>query len=153
MHQKNIAWIDEAKRIFRMDKPEHFTNHEHCCECEEHDQTLIRSSIDEIGLEELGNPGWDPICFASSEGKKYYMPSFIRLSLDTIDDEFYFAQFLFHLEYDGRQNNLYLSCNAKQREFILKFVEHVILQYSAQLESASCENEAMRVHEIWSNNI
>ena len=88
MDQKNMDWISEAKRIFRMAKPEHFANYEHCEECEEHDQTLINSSIDTIGFGELGNPGWDPICFSSTEGKKYYMPSFIRLSLETMDDDF-----------------------------------------------------------------
>ena len=85
-------WIDEAARLFQADKTDRLTNHNHCEECAVHDQTLINSSIDTIGLEQLGNPGWAPICFCSDEGKKYYMPSLIRLRIETIDDEFYFEQ-------------------------------------------------------------
>ena len=92
-----MDWIDRAKYLFKAPKPEHFTNFNHCEECEEHDQTLLALDIDIIGIDELGNPGWDPICFASPEGKKYYLPALIRLSLDTMMDEFYLDQFLFHL--------------------------------------------------------
>lgn len=147
----SMDWINEAKRIFCMDKPKHFTNYKHCEECEEHDQTLVNSSIDTISLEELGNPGWDPICFSSAEGKKFYMPALIRLSLETIDDDFYFGQLLFHLEADGANNNLFISCNSEQREYIKTFIEYIILQHSEQLVIQHYENEALRVQEIWSN--
>jgi hypothetical protein len=43
-----MDWAREAKRLFCVDKPKHFTNYTHC---EEHDQTLINSTIDSIGLE------------------------------------------------------------------------------------------------------
>ncbi len=146
-----MDWITEAKRIFYIDKPEHFTNYEHCEECLEHDQTLLNSSIDTIGLTELGNPGWDPMCFASTEGKKYYMPSLIRLSLETMDSDFYFGQLLFHLESNGKDNDFYLGCNSDQRTFILSFIEHIILNYTIHLVENFCEHEALKAQEIWSN--
>ncbi len=68
-----MDWIDRAKELFKASKPEHFTNFNHCEECEEHDQTLLVADIDTIDLGDLGNPGWDPICFAFPEGKKYYL--------------------------------------------------------------------------------
>ena len=145
-----MDWINEAKRIFRVEKPNHFTDYKHCEECEEHDQTLINASIDAIGLDELGNPGWDPICFSSPEGKQYYMPSLIRLSLDTMDDDFYFGQLLFHLE-GGWGNELYLACSQQQRGFIKAFVEYVIIQHTVQIEANGYEDEALAVQEIWSN--
>ena len=145
-----MDWIKEAKKVFLIEKPQHFTNYSHCEECEEHDQTLINSSIDSIGLNELGNPGWDPICFATNQGKKYYMPSFIRLSLESMDDEFYFGQFLFHLESNGKGNELFLSCNEAQRNLIVSFVEHVILNYTEQLEYNGYVHEALKVQDIWS---
>lgn len=144
-----MDWIKEAKKVFRIEKPLHFTNYKHCEECNEHDQTLLNSSIDNIGLDELGNPGWDPICFATNEGKKYFMPSLIRLSLETMDDEFYFGQFLFHLESDGKRNELFLSCNQPQRDLILSFVEYVILNYTEQIEYHGYEHEALTVQNIW----
>ena len=106
-----MNWIDAAKILFESQRPEHFTNHEHCEECAEHDQTLLSSDIETIGLAELGNPDWEPICFTSAEGGKYFLPAFIRLRFETINDAFYFGQFLFHLEGNGPENDFYLSCS------------------------------------------
>ncbi len=146
-----MDWVGEAKRLFHMKKPRHFADYKHCDECEEHDQTLINSTIDTISLDELGNPGWDSLCFATAEGKKFYMPSLIRLSLETMNNEFYFGQLLFYLEADGQGNELYTACNSKQREFIQAFVEFVILNYAVQIEGNGYQNEALKVQEIWSN--
>ena len=63
-----MDWVQHAKRLFRMPKPVHFTTYRHCCECAEHDETLLAYDIDSIGIEQLGNPGWDPLCFVSVEG-------------------------------------------------------------------------------------
>ncbi len=143
-------WIREAAGLFAADKPEHFTCYRHCDECAEHDETLRNATIEGIGLAELGNPGWDPVCFCSDEGKKHYMLAFIRLSLDTIDDECYLAQLLFHLQGDGPGNSLRLSCNPQQRQFIADFIAWLIDHYPQQLEQALCAEDALRVHQIWS---
>ncbi len=145
-----MDWVKEARHVFKADRPDHFTNYMHCEECAEHDNTLSQSDIDAIGLDELGNPGWDPICFCTNEGKKYYMPAFIRLSLETIYGESYLGQFLFHLEGNGEDNELYASCSRQQREFIASFVEHMINSYPKELESGCHADEALRVHQIWS---
>ena len=145
-----MNWIEEAKRIFNIPKPEHFTNYKHCNECAEHDETLLNHSVDSISLLELGNPGWDPVCFCSDEGKKYYMPAFIRLSIETMGNKFYFGQFLFHLEGDGNENSLFQSCNFEQRKFISDFVEYLITKYPAEINFNGYENETFKVHEIWS---
>ncbi len=147
----SMDWINEAKRVFSTEKPKHFTNYQHCEECSEYDETLLNSNINTIGLKELGSPGWDPICFCTAEGMKYYMPSFVRLSLSTMDDEFYLEQFLFHLESNGKDNDLYQSCDEKQRLFILKYIEYIIINHTNELEYNCCENEALKVQEIWSN--
>ncbi len=57
--------LEEAsKLIFNAPKPTHFGNHQHCCECAEHDETLLAHDVDSMSLEQLGNPGWDPLCFS-----------------------------------------------------------------------------------------
>ncbi len=145
-----MNWVEQAKLLFQMEKPEHFTNHRHCCECAEHDETLVNCDVDSIGLEELGNPGWDPICFCSDEGKKYYLPAFIRLSLATLDDDFYLDQFLFHLEWDGEKNSFFLSCSAEQRKFIAAFIRYIIENFAAQVQANLCADKILRVYEIWS---
>jgi hypothetical protein len=146
----SLDWVKYAKQVFDITKPEHFTNYNHCDECAEHDEVLLKSSIDSIGLKELGNPAWDPIFSCSNEGKKYYMPSFIRLSIETMNKEFYFEQFLVHLESDGLNNALFQACNQQQRECIAEFVEHVIINHTSLLVKYNYEHKAMRVHEIWS---
>jgi hypothetical protein len=79
-----MDWIQEARRLFTVPKPVLFTNYRHCCECAEHDETLLTADIDSIDLQQLGNPGWDPLCFTSAESLLSYMPALIRLTLETM---------------------------------------------------------------------
>jgi hypothetical protein len=144
-----MDWIEQAKQLFQTEKPAHFTNYLHCEECEEHDQTLLNHDIDTISLDELGSPAWDPICFCSDEGKQYYLPALVRLCLESMDDDFYFAQLLFHLEADGPKNSFYLSCNNEQRRFIFQFIEFIITEHSDELEQSFSVDEAFRAREIW----
>ncbi len=71
-----------------------------CEECEEHHRTLSSHDVDSITLEELGNPGWDPICFASDAAFLYYLPAMFRLAFE--DDGYYIYQLLFHLNLPHR---------------------------------------------------
>lgn len=145
-----IDWQDRALELFPAVRPQHFTNFRHCCERAEHDKTLRNSDVHKIGLGELGNPGWDPLCFCEPEGLLYYTPAMIRLSLDTVDDEFYFSQMLFHLDYGGADNRLLNACSDAQRTFIVDFVHHMILQYPEQLDAGFDQDVALRVSDNWS---
>jgi hypothetical protein len=91
-----LARVQQA--FDQVPRPEHFTNYTHCCECFEHDETLRAATPDTIGLPELGNAGWDPICFISVEGFHYYMPALARLALGR-GPEYYLDQFLGHLRW------------------------------------------------------
>jgi hypothetical protein len=70
-----------------------------CCECAEHNQTLLSHTPETITLQELGNAAWDPICFASDAAFAYYLRGMIRLALE---DASYTDQLLFHLNCPGR---------------------------------------------------
>jgi hypothetical protein len=59
-----MDWTQEAQRLFQIPKPAHFTNYRHCCEWAEHDAVLTASDVNSIGLQQLGNPGWNPLYFA-----------------------------------------------------------------------------------------
>ncbi|MEM9314617.1 MAG: hypothetical protein AAGA95_08320 [Pseudomonadota bacterium] len=147
-----MDWVRESKKLFTAPKPVHFTDFRHCCECEEHDETLRGSSVDIIGLAELGNPGWDPLNFCTVEGLDYYFPALVRLSLDTVDtDAFYFEQLLFHLENGGRGNRLYLHASKRQRAFVASFLEHMITAFPSQLEANGCADDALRTYALWFN--
>jgi len=143
-------WLDRAKALFAADKPEHFTNYRHCCECAEHDEELLRRDVDTIGLEDLGNPGWDPLCFSSMAGLKYYLPAMVRLTLETMDTVQYVASMLFHLVKDGPGNDLVLACNRDQRAFVAAFLVWLIENHAGALDEAMCADNALRAHEIWS---
>jgi len=145
-----MDWLANAATLFNADKPRHFTNFNHCDECAEHDATLTNTDVKRITLDELGHPGWDPICFCNDDGKRYYTPAFIRLSLASLEDDFYFEQFLFHLNADGAQNSYYQSCSLTQRQFLADFIEFMINTHSKQIENYLCTDDALSAYQIWS---
>lgn len=147
-----MDWINTSLALFKAEKPEHFTDFTHCPECEEHDQTLLSKTVLTIGMEELGNPGWDPICFCDEIGIKYFTPALVRLSLETANSEFYFTQFLNRLIWDGRNNRYYLACTPDQRDFIANFIGYMIEEYSSEIEDFCYTEEALQAYRIWSKS-
>lgn len=148
-----MDWKEQAKLVFNFPKPLHFTNYQHCCECAEHDQTLLSYDRDSIGLAQLGSAAWDPLCFSSPEGLMYYMPALIRLTLDGIDkpEESYLDQLLFHLIYDGKDNRLVSVCSVEQRKFVSDFLEYLIDNHAAQIQAGVfLSDDILKAHEIWS---
>lgn len=145
-----MNWIEESKRLFKVKKPEHFTDFTHCEECAEHDETLRNSNVENIGMEQLGKIGWDPMCFCSVEGKKYYMPALVKLCLETLNsDAPYLEQFLFHLEGDGENNELVAGCSPEQRIFISSFIGYLIENHAEEIEFNQCTDDTLKVYEIW----
>ena len=100
-------------------RPAHFTDHEHCCECAEHDETLRVHDPDTIAIAQL-SPAWDPICFATIEGYLYYVPGLARLALGT-GDAYYLDQFLSNLRSDRMS-----AFNLAQRRAVLRLLEHIL---------------------------
>jgi hypothetical protein len=146
-----MDWIHQAKQLFNVLKPAHFTNYRHCCECAEHDATLLACDVDSISLQQLGNPGWDPLCFVSPEGFLYYLPALIRITLETMDkpQERYLDQLLFHLMRDGKDHDLVRACSREQRAFIAGFLEHLMDQYSAELDECTYSNDMLKAYDMW----
>ena len=117
---KTFTEIDEE--FSAIEKPNHFTNYLHCEECREHDDTLRRHTRESISLMELGNPGWDPICFI--EGPKafqYYLPALARLAAGR-GDEYYLDQFLFHLN-EGRITSMSASARIAVANFLRELID------------------------------
>lgn len=74
--------MQEALELFgETPRPEHFTNHTHCSECAEHDETLRNETLESLSYDHL-RPGWDPLCFINPEGFQYYFPALVRLALE-----------------------------------------------------------------------
>ena len=89
--------LSEVERVFAMPRPGWFVNANHCCECAEHEETLQAHNVETLGLESVGSPAWDPVCFISNaDGFKYFLPALARLACGAGQD-YYLSQFLFHL--------------------------------------------------------
>lgn len=73
-------------------------NPNHCDECADHEAAMQGVTPQTVTLNEIGNMGWDPVCYLTDASYRYFMPGFARLVLHTDDDCDYLDQFIFHLE-------------------------------------------------------
>src|SRR5262245_47791535 len=65
----DAAVLEMVRAAFaRCERPEHFTNYTHCEECAEHDDLLLSRDPDTLRIEDVGNPGWDPLCYVDANG-------------------------------------------------------------------------------------
>src|SRR5262245_43226978 len=86
-------------------RPQHFTDYRHCCECAEHDELLRSRDRSTLLQADVGNAGWDPICFCSAEGIAYYFPALARFALaEPVPElDWYGWQLIFHLYYGAAE--------------------------------------------------
>lgn len=134
-------------------RPEHFTNHAHCCECAEHDELLRSRDRETLRLEDVNNPGWDPLCFCSPEGFAYFFPALVRFTLVEIESQsgWYGDQLLFHLYSGFTENQFYRYCLPSQRHAVSALLEHLIETRTETIESYAATDEFLRCHELWSD--
>ena len=144
--------IDTVRHAFAAEpRPEHFTDHAHCCECAEHDALLGSRDLDSLRVEDVNNAGWDPICFVTAAGFRYYLPALVRLAFDSATTEdWYLPQLLFHLTYDGPHNRRVRCCSAAQQRAIAAMLWHVLATRPALIVWYGIEDEIQRALEIWS---
>ena len=115
-------------------RPVDFTNRAHCDECEEHHQTLAGKSQITLTREDLGQPGWDPITFATEEGYLYYMPSFCRVVMDCVGENCYLEQFL-----DQMNGNRIEGMNPLQSSAVHDFLCFLRLSRAESLDAEDKE--------------
>lgn len=132
-------------------RPEHFTDFTHCCECAEHDEALRSRDCASLRIEDVGNPGWDPLCFCSAEGIAYFFPALARLALAEPAGAYgwYGEQLLFHLYDSFRENRFYQYCTPSQRTAVAGFLAHVIATRAALIDDHAVADEFLRCHELW----
>lgn len=117
-------------------RPEHFTNFQHCEECAEHDGTLLSRTVETITLQDVGNPGWDPISFISAEVFRYYLAGLARLVIEEPTDgwSWYAPQFFWHLISDGPDNARFRACTQEQQTVVANFVGYIIETRGQELD-------------------
>lgn len=145
--EENI--INQIEKVFgSAPRPEHFTNYKHCCECFDHDDLLRARNTRTLAIEDVGNAGWDPVCFISPEGFRYYLPAFLRLALNS---DRYLPQLLFHLIYDGEGNARFRHCSPTERKAVVEFLWHIVESRSSLVADYLCEEDLQRAIVIWSD--
>jgi hypothetical protein len=122
-------------------RPEHFTNHTHCCECAEHDDTLRLHTPETIGLSQL-SPSWDPICFATLDAYLHYLPGLARLAFGRGPD-YYLEQFVFHLRPERM-----LAFDGAQRRAVLALLRHFLDEALDDVEPYDLDPLDQRAREL-----
>jgi hypothetical protein len=61
-------------------RPDGYINAGHCCECAEHYAELLDVPVDALAKEHVGDGAWDPTCFLTPEGFRYYFPALARIA-------------------------------------------------------------------------
>ena len=143
--------VQQAFAVCR--RPEHFTDFTHCEECAEYDEVLRSRDIYTLRIEDVGNPGWDPICFVSAEGFAYFLPALARLALGEPDyvRGWYGGQLLFHLCSDGRRNERLLACTPEQRRAVVEFLQHLAETRASLVDSELRTDDLFQAVDIWSD--
>ena len=142
-------FLQEAIELFAdTPRPAHFTNYTHCCECVEHDETLRNATLETLSCEDL-RPGWDPLCFISPEGFRYYFPALARLALDGTGETYFIDQLVFHLELDGRKNARYLMFTPEQRSYVVRLLHYFVETRPGEIDDNFDSDALFRAIEIW----
>lgn len=136
-----------------LERPEHFTDHTHCPECAEHDATLNAHTPQTISLKELGNPGWDPICFTTDQAFQYYFPAMARLAIEGSGDSYYVNQFLFHVVGDGRESCRWRACSPDKRAAVVNVLEALLELKAEEIEQNGDADQLLKAIEIWSQDV
>jgi len=141
--------IAEAVKLFSdVARPEHFTNHEHCPECKDHDEELLAFNPSSITREALGTMGWDPITFTTDQGFRYYLPGLIRVVLTETGDDSYYEQFLWHVIGSGDYERI-KACTTAEKEVVGKVLQFLLESRTEELEQECLGDDILIAIEKW----
>lgn len=147
-----IAAVDAAFAV--VDRPTHFTDFTHCCECAEHDALLRARDRGTLRLDDVGNPGCDPLCFCSAQGLAWYFPALARLALAECGPgaAWYGEQLQFQLSYGGPDNRLLAYCDDWQRDAVARLLGHLVATRAALIDDYGMADDFLRCHALWSDS-
>ena len=133
------------------ERPAHFTNYMHCCECADHDAVLLARDNDTLGLDDVGNPGWDPLCYVDPTGFAYYFPALARLALTEpgAARDWYVPQLLFHLTYDRESNRHRAAFSAEQRHAVVTLLAHIAETRAGLVAQWMCVDDLRDARALW----
>ena len=143
--------IARAFHIFgAMERPRHFTDYQHCCECKEHDEVLLSSSPRTISRSDLGTMGWDPITFTTDDGFRYYLPGLIRIVLTEKGESNYYEQFLWHVEQTALADHRKIDFNEEERAVIWSTLSFLLNHRCDEIERECLGDSLLGAMDLWS---
>jgi hypothetical protein len=145
--------LEGIPRVFSScPRPDHFTNYNHCHECREHNEVLRSRDLDTLCIVDVGNIGWDPICFISPEGFAYYLPALARLALAEPAEphDWYGSQLLFHLDSSALDNERRRICSPDQRRAVVALLNHILETRSELVDDYLAAGNLLDAITFWS---
>ena len=124
-------------------------NPHHCEECEEVEKNAQESDIDTLTLEKAGDGYASFSCFLNDCAFKYYMPAFIRLSLETNMEDGYIENFIFAITVDKEDNSRLKSFSSEQKIFVHSFLKWYKENKKEILDQWLIEEEINDVLSLW----
>lgn len=122
------AILARIEHVFEgLQKPEHFTEHQHCDECADHDATLRAKTRKTLNRKDLGTQGWDPIVFCNVEAIAYLFPALAHHALlpDLSEYGVYCDSLLYHLAHGHVSTEFFLWCQPAQQQTIYDLIQHL----------------------------
>lgn len=135
----------------RLPRPAHFTNHTHCCECQEHDEELQPYTPADVPRAALGTGGWDPITFTTLEGFRYFLPGLVRVVLTETGEDDYYDQFLWHVGMDQRWAERRAACSPEERELVRAALEWLLEHRAQEFEDGMLADDLLDALAKWSD--
>jgi len=134
-----------------VERPEHFTDFNHCEECLEHDELLRARDRTSLLIEDVGNIGWQPISFCSPQGIAYFMPALARLAMQepTYNFGWYGDTLHIHLSHGDAENSFLTYCNAEQRKSISALLDHLNTSRASLPERMTHKAEMEKAQSLW----
>ena len=98
----------------------------------------------------MGNSGWDPICYITAEGYKYYFSALVRLAINDIDTLEYIDLFLYGLVTNGADNMRFSIFSEDQKKFVQNLlIELVDSIPESKIKSSFLDKDFDRALEYW----
>jgi hypothetical protein len=142
--------IERAFTVFQnVERPAHFTNFNHCCECREHDEVLLAGTPATISRSDLGTMAWDPITFTTGTGFRYYIPGLIRVVLTQTGDNNYYEQFLWHMASPDQVKERCPEITEEECEVISETLEYLLNHRTTEIDEECMADTLLAAVESW----
>jgi hypothetical protein len=148
--------LADVTRVFgAVPRPDKFTDHPYCSECEGHDETLQAHTLETLSIEEVGSAAWNPIVMCTPDAFRYLMPALARICLGPTDHPMWgwYGEILIEsdLRRNGPRNERWLACTPEERACIARFLEHVIETRTDIIQRYDMQHQVLDAFSIWSD--